>query len=126
MVRPQSCRVIYYFDTPALGIRHQSFVRVITPKFSSCTSFSFFLEKMDSYKVRSDSRSINIISPSILRGFYERERSPPTLIFDVPNTISVGEVLMVDNLAPVWPSSLLRKKESVRRPWFLLGDALKL
>ena len=25
MVRPQSCRVIYYFDTPALGRRHQSF-----------------------------------------------------------------------------------------------------
>ena len=28
MVRPRSCRVIYYFDTPALGIRHQSFGRV--------------------------------------------------------------------------------------------------
>jgi hypothetical protein len=29
MVRPQSCRVIYYFDTPTLGRRHQSFGRVI-------------------------------------------------------------------------------------------------
>jgi hypothetical protein len=28
MVRPRSCRVIYYFDTPALGIRHQLFDRV--------------------------------------------------------------------------------------------------
>ena len=28
MVRPWSCRVIYYFDTPALGRRHQSFGRV--------------------------------------------------------------------------------------------------
>ena len=28
MVRPQSCQVIYYFDTPALGRRHQSFGRV--------------------------------------------------------------------------------------------------
>jgi hypothetical protein len=28
MVRPRSCRVIYYFNTPALGIRHQSFDRV--------------------------------------------------------------------------------------------------
>ena len=28
VVRPQSCRVIYYFDTPALGRRHQSFGRV--------------------------------------------------------------------------------------------------
>jgi hypothetical protein len=28
MVRPRSCRVIYYFDTPTLGIRHQSFDRV--------------------------------------------------------------------------------------------------
>ena len=25
MVRPRSCRVIYYFDTSALGRRHQSF-----------------------------------------------------------------------------------------------------
>jgi len=28
MVRPRSCRVIYYCDTPALGIRHQLFDRV--------------------------------------------------------------------------------------------------
>jgi len=28
VVRPRSCRVIYYFDTPALGIWHQSFDRV--------------------------------------------------------------------------------------------------
>ena len=28
MVRPRSCRVIYYFDTPTLGRRHQSFGRV--------------------------------------------------------------------------------------------------
>ena len=28
MVRPRSCRVIYYFDTPALGTRHQLFDRV--------------------------------------------------------------------------------------------------
>jgi len=25
VVRPRSCRVIYYFDTSALGRRHQSF-----------------------------------------------------------------------------------------------------
>jgi len=30
VVRPRSCRVIYYFDTPALGIRHQLFDRVIS------------------------------------------------------------------------------------------------
>jgi len=30
VVRPRSCRVIYYFDTPALGRRHQSFSRVIS------------------------------------------------------------------------------------------------
>jgi len=29
VVRPRSYRVIYYFDTPALGRRHQSFGRVI-------------------------------------------------------------------------------------------------
>jgi hypothetical protein len=28
VVRPRSCRVIYYFETPALGRRHQSFDRV--------------------------------------------------------------------------------------------------
>jgi len=28
VVRSRSCRVIYYFDTPALGRRHQSFGRV--------------------------------------------------------------------------------------------------
>jgi len=28
VVRPRSCRVIYYFDTPTLGRRHQSFGRV--------------------------------------------------------------------------------------------------
>jgi len=27
VVRPRSCQVIYYFDTPALGRRHQSFGR---------------------------------------------------------------------------------------------------
>ena len=33
MVRPRSCRVIYYFDTPALGIRHILFDRVTSTKF---------------------------------------------------------------------------------------------
>jgi hypothetical protein len=28
VVRPRSCRVIYYFDTSVLGIRHQSFDHV--------------------------------------------------------------------------------------------------
>ena len=31
VVRPRSCRVIYYFDTPVLGRRHQSFGRVSDP-----------------------------------------------------------------------------------------------
>jgi len=31
VVRPRSCQVIYYFDTPALGRRHQSFDRVTGP-----------------------------------------------------------------------------------------------
>jgi len=29
MDRPRSCRIIYYFDTPALEIRYQLFDRVI-------------------------------------------------------------------------------------------------
>jgi len=28
MVRPRSCRIIYYFDTPTLGRRHQFFGHV--------------------------------------------------------------------------------------------------
>jgi hypothetical protein len=32
VVRPRSCRVIYYCDTPALGIRHQLFDRVMCKK----------------------------------------------------------------------------------------------
>jgi len=32
MVRPRSCRVIYYFDTPILGRRHQLFGRVTNLK----------------------------------------------------------------------------------------------
>jgi hypothetical protein len=31
VVRSRSCRVIYYFDTPTLGKRHQSFGRVRRP-----------------------------------------------------------------------------------------------
>ena len=31
MVRPRSCQIIYYFDTPALGRKHQSFGRISFP-----------------------------------------------------------------------------------------------
>ena len=41
MVRPRSCRVIYYFDTPALGRRHQSFGRVIVPHVCTLGDLSF-------------------------------------------------------------------------------------
>jgi hypothetical protein len=41
-VWPRSCRVIYYFDTPILKIRHQSFDRVTCQRiFSSLTSTSY-------------------------------------------------------------------------------------
>ena len=33
MVQPRSCRVIYYFDTPTLRRRHQSFGRVSNPQY---------------------------------------------------------------------------------------------
>ena len=38
VVRSRSFRVIYYFDTPTLGIRHQSFSRVNHPKKKKSTS----------------------------------------------------------------------------------------
>ena len=40
VVRPRSCRVIYYFDTPALGRRHQSFGRVTTHGSSQISHYS--------------------------------------------------------------------------------------
>jgi len=36
VVRSRSCRVIYYFDTPALGRRHQSFGRVMNLEPAKC------------------------------------------------------------------------------------------
>ena len=42
MVRPQSCRVIYYFDTPALRIRHQLFDHVISFSGNICVLPSNF------------------------------------------------------------------------------------
>jgi hypothetical protein len=43
VVRPRSCRVIYYFDTPALGRRHQSFghVTYIIKEILLFTSYYF-------------------------------------------------------------------------------------
>ena len=41
MVRPRSYWVIYYFDTPALGIRHQVFDRVIGQVNRGCFYFFF-------------------------------------------------------------------------------------
>jgi hypothetical protein len=46
VVRPRSCRVIYYFDTPALGRRHQSFGRVTS---------SIDLEENSNFHVFNDS-----------------------------------------------------------------------
>jgi len=47
VVRPLSCRVIYYFDTPTLGRRHQSFGRVkflasLPGRYNSCTNYSIY------------------------------------------------------------------------------------
>ena len=43
VVRPRSCRVIYYFDTPALGRRHQFFSRVRTEPTYLFLSLALFL-----------------------------------------------------------------------------------
>ena len=49
MVQPRSCRVIYYFDTPTLRRRHQSFGRVSNPQY--------FKEKKN-YNVKFSTNSI--------------------------------------------------------------------
>jgi hypothetical protein len=47
VVRPRSCRVIYYFDTPTLGRRHQLFGRVtILGKYHLCWGLLVHLIKM--------------------------------------------------------------------------------
>ena len=52
MVRPRSCRVIYYFDTPALGRRHQSFGRVTTPiPFSTDKRLRFLVPHICQIKI---------------------------------------------------------------------------
>jgi len=62
VIRPRSCQVIYYFDTPTLGRRHQSFGRVTY----ECKTFltirnnqgSFCLLSWD--KKDGDNRDINV------------------------------------------------------------------
>jgi hypothetical protein len=50
VVRPQSCRVIYYFDTPTLGRRHQLFGRVT---YLSCNRVLYVLrKKKTSHQIR--------------------------------------------------------------------------
>jgi len=57
MVRPWSCRIIYYFDTPALGIRNQSFDRV-----------SASLGISGAWVMAPDSRGIGQVSGPIING----------------------------------------------------------
>ena len=50
VVRPQSCRVIYYFDTLALGIRHQLFDRV-SNHHQSTEKHTFYKDQLFSSNV---------------------------------------------------------------------------
>jgi hypothetical protein len=45
VVRPRSCRVIYYFDTPALGRRHQYFGRVNCDELILCEKGKYMKKK---------------------------------------------------------------------------------
>jgi hypothetical protein len=49
LVRPRSCRVIYYFDTPAFGRRHQSFGRVKNSVLPLRQSKSLINKHLDRY-----------------------------------------------------------------------------
>ena len=44
MVRPRSCRVIYYFEIPTFGRRHQSFGRVNSSRYDPITEQCFSLD----------------------------------------------------------------------------------
>jgi hypothetical protein len=50
VVRPRSCRVIYYFDTPALGRRHQYFGRVKNDIVLCYFLFFFFWKKRNEFE----------------------------------------------------------------------------
>jgi hypothetical protein len=50
VVRPRSCRVIYYCDTPALGIRHQLFDRVTYDQYPKYFEFSLKKTNIQSSK----------------------------------------------------------------------------
>jgi hypothetical protein len=51
VVRLRSCRVIYYFDTPALGIRHQLFNHVTWLGLLFFFIFYFFLLSIQSFNI---------------------------------------------------------------------------
>ena len=63
VVRPRSCRVIYYFDTPTPGRRHQSFGRVmfITYGYTNkiCMSVYFI-----------DDRNYSLLNTPIINAFF--------------------------------------------------------
>ena len=57
-------------------------------------------KKTDFYKDKFDSRAVNIVSPSVSRGFYGREKSPQTFVDKAPSTLSDGEVAFVNSQQP--------------------------
>jgi hypothetical protein len=58
VVQPQSCRVIYYYDTPAFGIRHQLFDRVtLQDSFQNLHLYNFMIIKRDIYNKDNDLNS---------------------------------------------------------------------
>jgi hypothetical protein len=65
VVRPRSCRVIYYCDTPALEIRHQLFDRVNSVAFPSKISKLEVLE----IKVHIHSKKKKILDPIMFEDF---------------------------------------------------------
>jgi len=83
VVRPRSCRVIYYFDTPALGRRHQSFGRVsqtsISCKSSKQRTVARSSTKAD-YKALADGTAEVIWLQYLLSDL--QIRSAPTIWFD--------------------------------------------
>jgi hypothetical protein len=98
MVRPRSCRVIYYFDTPALGRRHQSFGRV---RWLPC----IFWSDVDFGKQRTVARSSTEAEYKALANGTAEVISLQYLLTDLHILSTSAPIIWCDNLGVTYLSA---------------------